>query len=66
MDFARSQSAASREALSLVTDLQQRFVAGLQAAQQSLAAGMLATPAAIVTIKTVGPAFAALKDSGLQ
>ena len=36
MDFARSQSAASREALALVTDLQQRFVAGLQAAQQSL------------------------------
>ena len=42
------------------------MVERFQAAQQSLAAGMLATPAAIVTIKTVGPAFAALKDSGLQ
>jgi hypothetical protein len=42
------------------------MVERFQAAQQSLAAGMLATPAAIVTIKTVGPAVATLKDSGLQ
>jgi len=34
-----------------------------QAAQQSLAAGILSVPAAVVTYKTVGPALAALVDS---